>query len=1220
MYHSRSPRSVLVSLAIAALTCMAAVAQSSVNTRLPRVQSTGSVIVSITGQFATTPTDSFTLQKQVFSGSTNCSSGGGAITYVPNVGASSNDITAVTSADSIYLSPAPSTTHNAQYIGVQNMDGATISYLPGNAVCVAGFSTGTHTILAQYAPGIEVLDAACSNPKYYYRPGDTVCVRVTGAGGTGGTPWKTWIGGGTNECDSFTGLGPLSNVTGESMTATFVLPANNAAIPAGCTAGSNTTDIRGNWRAMLLDNLNTNRASEYFRLHDSNPFYDLSVSTQTTDLANSSTGYPPTGNIKYQISVQNNGPDAASGVSLSQGVPASTSFVSMVQKNGPTFNCTGPSGGNETCTVGLLAPDQYAYFEMVVHYSGLTNGTMLSSTTNVTGTGGTDPFIINNSATSTVTITNNTNVGQFLCPSDITAVSTSGSGANVSYPNYTTTATYTGGNTTPSIASGGLFPIGTTLIGWQSISGSGSCFFNVTVTDGQRPDLQATKTHVGLFPRGLNSQQYTITVSNTGSLATVGLVTLIDTMPQGLIPTSISGAGWNCSLATVSCNRSDPLAGHSSYPPITLIVNVPRYLSSSVFPYQNTVTVSGGGEGVTANDTANDTTGLTNPLNYLPKADFNGDGNSEVFWHNNATGQNTLWEMSGASVIAGVPLPQLADTNWKLGGVGDFNGDGKPDLIWRNISTGQVGVWLMNGTSVASTTTVATVPPVWQIIGVGDVNNDGKADVFWWNSLTGDVTVWLMNGATPSGVAVGTVPDTSWFPVGVGDFNGDGMADIFWRNRTTGQNSIWFMNGASIGSTALTNTVSDLNFKVVGIGDANGDGRADVFWWNSSTGAVVVWLMNGATASGATVGTVADTTYRIEGVGDFDGDGKVDLIWRKVTTGDITVWLMNGQTVKQSLFVSTLGDLNWSIQSAMPPPPKTSADFTGDGKSDVFWRNGSNGLNTIWQMNGLTVTVGIPTTQLPDTNWKLGGVGDFNGDGQPDLIWRNTSTGDVGVWLMNGTSVASTTTVATIPTVWQIVGVGDVNGDGKADVFWWNSSTGDLVVWLMNGATPSGTTVGGIPDPNWKPVGVGDFNGDGMVDVFWRNTATGQNGIWFMNGAAIGSTANTNTVADLNYQVVGIGDTNGDGKADVIWRHAATGDVVVWLMSGATPSGGLVATVADLNYHIEGVGDFDNDGKADLIWRKVTTGDVSVWLMNGTAIKGSAYVTTIGDLNWAIVH
>jgi hypothetical protein len=119
------------------------------------------------------------------------------------------------------------------------------------------------------------------------------------------------------------------------------------------------------------------------------------------------------------------------------------------------------------------------------------------------------------------------------------------------------------------------------------------------------PDLTITKTHSGNFVQGQAGASYTITVSNTGGGATTGTVTLTDALPAGLTATAIGGTGWNCALATLTCTRSDALAGGAGYPAVTLTVSVAANAPSSV---TNTAAVSGGGESNTANDTASDVT------------------------------------------------------------------------------------------------------------------------------------------------------------------------------------------------------------------------------------------------------------------------------------------------------------------------------------------------------------------------------------------------------------------------------------------------------------------------------------------------------------------------------------------------------------------------------------------------------------------------------------
>jgi uncharacterized repeat protein (TIGR01451 family) len=119
------------------------------------------------------------------------------------------------------------------------------------------------------------------------------------------------------------------------------------------------------------------------------------------------------------------------------------------------------------------------------------------------------------------------------------------------------------------------------------------------------PDLTITKTHNGNFAPGQVGATYTMTVSNVGTAASSGTVTVTDTLPTGLTATGLGGSGWTCTLGTVTCTRGNALASGSSYPAITLTVTVASNAPSSV---TNTATVSGGGDVNPSNDTANDQT------------------------------------------------------------------------------------------------------------------------------------------------------------------------------------------------------------------------------------------------------------------------------------------------------------------------------------------------------------------------------------------------------------------------------------------------------------------------------------------------------------------------------------------------------------------------------------------------------------------------------------
>ncbi|HKQ53248.1 MAG TPA: DUF11 domain-containing protein, partial [Pyrinomonadaceae bacterium] len=125
-------------------------------------------------------------------------------------------------------------------------------------------------------------------------------------------------------------------------------------------------------------------------------------------------------------------------------------------------------------------------------------------------------------------------------------------------------------------------------------------------TINQVADMTITKSHTGNFTRGLTGT-YTITATNSGTGATAGVVTVTDTLPAGLTPTTATGTGWTCNIVaqTVTCTRSNVLNSGASYPAISITVSVAQTAASSL---TNTATVSGGGQAVTSNDSASDPT------------------------------------------------------------------------------------------------------------------------------------------------------------------------------------------------------------------------------------------------------------------------------------------------------------------------------------------------------------------------------------------------------------------------------------------------------------------------------------------------------------------------------------------------------------------------------------------------------------------------------------
>jgi len=94
------------------------------------------------------------------------------------------------------------------------------------------------------------------------------------------------------------------------------------------------------------------------------PLADLTVTKSAAEAT------APDADISYSIVIANNGPDAAVGATLTDPLPAGTTFESLTQTSGPDFSCTTPEvgdGGTVTCDVATLAAGAQAEFTLVVH-------------------------------------------------------------------------------------------------------------------------------------------------------------------------------------------------------------------------------------------------------------------------------------------------------------------------------------------------------------------------------------------------------------------------------------------------------------------------------------------------------------------------------------------------------------------------------------------------------------------------------------------------------------------------------------------------------------------------------------------------------------------------------------------------------------------------------------------------------------------------------------
>jgi len=296
------------------------------------------------------------------------------------------------------------------------------------------------------------------------------------------------------------------------------------------------------------------------------------------------------------------------------------------------------------------------------------------------------------------------------------------------------------------------------------------------------------------------------------------------------------------------------------------------------------------------------------------QSDLDRDGRSDLVWRHAAGGDLWVWRMSGGVPASQTYLGTVADTGWRVYGLGDQTGDGKADLLWRHQTTGALFFWTMDGTTIVSQQYLGSVVPDFVIVGTGDYSGDGKTDVLWRHQTSGELWLWRMNGATlEAATRVATIAP-AYAVVASGDVNADGKADILWRHTTNGDVWLWLMNGPVPTSQVYLGTVTDLGYQVAGLADHDRDGRSDVLWHHATSGDVWLWRLDGAAIAAIThVATVGDTDYHVAGVGDYDGDGRADVLWHHATTGAVWVWLMNGGSITSVTQVATVPDVGYQI-------------------------------------------------------------------------------------------------------------------------------------------------------------------------------------------------------------------------------------------------------------------------------------------------------------------
>lgn len=272
------------------------------------------------------------------------------------------------------------------------------------------------------------------------------------------------------------------------------------------------------------------------------------------------------------------------------------------------------------------------------------------------------------------------------------------------------------------------------------------------------------------------------------------------------------------------------------------------------------------------------------------KADFNGDGISDILWKT-GTGEHVIWIMDAGGGHADDIT--LGASELAVRGIGDLDGNGVADILWQ-VSDSSHTMWLMQ--SDGTHTAVDIGGSALDAQGVADFNKDGRDDIIW-RDAGGDYVIWYMDAAGPVSTLSGE--SHGFLFEGTGDFNADGIADLL-LSSPSGTKALCFMNTNGVSSVV---NIGGEELIVDQVADFTGNGTDDILLHNS-TNSHIVWTVNASGKTGTT--TLGGTTYTAVAVGDYDGDAVSDILVRN-NNGDHVVVLSNGDSVKNTVSIGAEG-------------------------------------------------------------------------------------------------------------------------------------------------------------------------------------------------------------------------------------------------------------------------------------------------------------------------
>jgi uncharacterized repeat protein (TIGR01451 family) len=576
-------------------------------------------------------------------------------------------------------------------------------------------------------------------------------------------------------------------------------------VPAGVEQVSNQGTLSGgNFSDVLTDDPGVGGASDP-TVTPVAAAPDLVVSKGNT------TPVFPGATVTYEISVTNVGDQVAGSVTVSEAVPASTTFDAGA--SAPTlWSCV---GSDCTTNIGSVAPgaNPLANFGVVVD-NPLPNGTQIENTVSVADASGEEATPADNTFTDTDGIGPRTDLS--LTKSDARTVAFRG--RHVTY-------TITVRNLGPEAVTGARVvdtPSASLMnVTWTCKKGTGGTCPNPAGGSGALDafiDLTATGSVSFTFDGVVRSSAASPLV-NTASVSVPG--------GSDLEPGNNSATDTDTVISvgrTADANGD----GHSD-----LVLFNAKTRAVLQWHLDGTGAVSGTRMAGTQSNVRARIVGM---------GDYDGNGVSDLLWQDPATNAAFLWLNDSSSNAADLFQGDL------VVGSGDYDGDGTSDVLRQQGSVLSVSV--MSAGEIAGTEVLGTVPAGFEVVGSGDHDADGQSDVLLHNPKTGQVQVWRVGGSPPTvleSATVGIFGNRRARVLGIGDFDGDGPADAVWVGGASP--TFWMLNGVRLVRQRPSRLGRPRAVEIVGSADYDEDGRSDLAWQSRTSSKVDLWLMNGNTVT-----------------------------------------------------------------------------------------------------------------------------------------------------------------------------------------------------------------------------------------------------------------------------------------------------------------------------------------------------------------------------------